>query len=1359
MNMNIHTFPIVQQLVLRNVEFNNIMAILNHPATKKVSEILSNAEGRPADNIQIAIQQAMQEFNVTSLNEYEIKIDDGFVNQNAEVLSLLNEIYDVKQGAEQNYFGQGTSFLGTISTLNNLDNKMPENIHGARQLKAKIDKLIKHISGTKGSAIFDASGLYKNGQFTSPVLQENYTKLTEYINDLTKLDPVHQSEFKSIATTEASTNKLKSLLLRTVGPELYQYNPANILGSVMSADVKVLEKLANPSSKIQDINNIILENLSKISLNNSQYEFFKFLSIEKVGANYKIKLNRNIKENYESAQKSFEKLPPNMQDYLAHYDLVFNNHTGIDAILPYMGKSKKSKRFGIYKLGKKINLEKVATKQHLEKVKNFVENKTISSTSMNPFFIEKAREEVVIEENESGEVMYSRKVQPEVLGVAKGKQIIDQDGNFGSTAMYSYSEQIESEENMPGIKGMIEYLRVAAGKSFESKQDMEARMETKQKEAYEEMYKKYREDFVKVSELEAQLLSTDESGNMKIESDAYTVDDLIKIMKELNTFDKTAKTKLFNTIAQVVGAKIALKNIQTQLNNAEKNGLSQELIDNLEKEKQDIKLKKQGADISKFTKWFSTDISDSTKGEIGELLNALNQEEMLYGIEMDKVNNKFKMNKTYENLLKSKLGKGKSSLWFLKYGLYKLSYVARYYYNQRIFGNIMIEGQKEVPAMIERDGKQVQVGTKYARVLRLKNEAEAKNSNFSKEEQAYYNMYKQVTETFQNHLSQKIGQDGEVVLKEKRKDYIPHRSMSRNEMMIARNLTSAYILNNYSHELSKIVVVNRKTGESKPLRDFIEEYKILQIDKNTKGSIKLGSAQDRALRSEIKQLISDANRYLKRGTDADGNVIIREQAQDNEMGKYFNRYVEERSSSAEFKGSIDMHAALQDYVRTNLFYHGLDSQSGFKFKGITEQIPLIDGVMAYQSLRGRENARTWVKELLLERYVLKKKTKKSLFTASGERIWADKVFEHLHKWTMFIGLGFNFTAGVGNIMIGKYNTFRQAGWTKFRVGEARFFGMTKKGFDKNIANKTRKITTYFGLLNESSAQISEDIFRGPFGDLVFVAMVGSEKYIQRAQFAGMMTDAEFDSFEITNGQVKVKPGQNTVEKNKTNQEVFDELSKNADRYKSKIFEVQGQGYTDLDQRLIQHYSIVNGLLQFKRWLPTFILDRMSAEKQLRSGEWYIGTAPAMISYMKDVILDPDGKDVRGKFGAAFRKLPKHRQEAVARAYRGVLGMMTVVCLYAFTGGFSEDDDESAVQKQLKRTFWDMNLMLNIDKWQYMISMPAAQTGENLLFGMKDLVSRAEYQRDAKYGDAKDLKARGRLARLFPNIVRGTFAKE
>ena len=46
---------------------------------------------------------------------------------------------------------------------------------------------------------------------------------------------------------------------------------------------------------------------------------------------------------------------------------------------------------------------------------------------------------------------------------------------------------------------MIEYLRVAAGKSFESKQDAQARLEKKQYEAYEEMYKKYKEDMKKAA--------------------------------------------------------------------------------------------------------------------------------------------------------------------------------------------------------------------------------------------------------------------------------------------------------------------------------------------------------------------------------------------------------------------------------------------------------------------------------------------------------------------------------------------------------------------------------------------------------------------------------------------------------------------------------------------------------------------------------------------------------------------------------------------------------------------------------------------------------------------------------------------
>ena len=45
-----------------------------------------------------------------------------------------------------------------------------------------------------------------------------------------------------------------------------------------------------------------------------------------------------------------------------------------------------------------------------------------------------------------------------------------------------------------------------------------------------------------------------------------------------------------------------------------------------------------------------------------------------------------------------------------------------------------------------------------------------------------------------------------------------------------------------------------------------------------------------------------------------------------------------------------------------------------------------------------------------------------------------------------------------------------------------------------------------------------------------------------------------------------------------------------------------------------------------------------------------------------------------------------------------------------------------------------------------------------IFGIKELVSGDVYERDAKYGEKGESKARGRLARLFPGIVRERFAR-
>ena len=168
---------------------------------------------------------------------------------------------------------------------------------------------------------------------------------------------------------------------------------------------------------------------------------------------------------------------------------------------------------------------------------------------------------------------------------------------------------------------------------------------------------------------------------------------------------------------------------------------------------------------------------------------------------------------------------------------------------------------------------------------------------------------------------------------------------------------------------------------------------------------------------------------------------------------------------------------------------------------------------------------------------------------------------------------------------------------------------------------------------------------------------------------------------------------------------------------------------------------------------------MSGEKMLRSGEWYIGTYKATFDYLSDVVFDKNGNDVRGKWGEAFRKLPKHRQDAVKRAARGTLGMLVVAGFIGLIGGFSSDDDESAVSGQLKKTFWDMNLMINVDKWKYMAGVPALSTANNLMFGTKELVTGAKYQRDTKYGPKGSSKARGRFAKLFPKIAREQFVRD
>ena len=1394
LNMNPYTFTIYSTLLARNVDFNTVASILLHPVTLKMTEIMRK---RGTMDHHVALQEMGYSHTelfypggvalISGNKEVgeNVNIDKTFSRQGRQVAKLLHEIvgshsYETKQGKPRTQPHVAQEFIKTINTLANLDNNMPPNIYEALEMQDNIKTVIESVVGTKfknqkQKEKLNISDLYSGGVFKSPILQRNYEKLEQYVEDLKSMDPAYNSRYSEVVLEYVrsqdfglSTKGKRDLIKETEtivrqmriyaeSDGLYMWEPTALIDNTITKDNSIVEKLADPYTSLQDQINISLQHLLEVSQNNKNYEFFNYVEIStnKKGNKF-IKIAKNTKLNGEAANKAFNKLPLKVQNYLLTYDLFVNRHEGVNTMLPYMGKKKNAvaketrkqveSQVNEIKKGESISFTEQSQKRLKEYISERREGKLImppeSSKPTHPkgTKVEKIIKEGPIEMAQLMEEETETKTTFKPIGRVNGKNIVDTDGAFGSELMYMLSDEMDELEGFVGQKNRQQYINQRTAKL---NMDLE-KMAPAQKKAWEKEYDVYKKDFIEVSKMTEKLEVLDANGRMAMESDNYSVKDLLGIMKKLNTLDPVAKDNLYLKVGRVMAAKIALNTINAEISNAKKKRLSDKIIEKLEAEKQRIEQGGGRLDITSGDKWLSPDITSIERAEIGVLLNKLNEEQMSYQKDMMKIDKK--MSTAYSNLLKSRFKSGMIP-WFLNYAIYKFIPYASHFYTEFLFKNIIVHTQEKIT-----EGK---FKGKYKRVLRLKTEKEIAGSKLTKEEKAYWEMYREITGMIGDHLSQKIGEDGQVVLSKERqrkqgKTYIPHLTASKVEMMLARNLTAAYVANNYSDILTDVNVtgINPNTGqrETKPLSMFVDDYMINQIGERV-------SRSDYQRKQALQALVKQANDYMTKGTDAKGMPVLKPEDAESAVGSdTFNRYLNKRSRRAEFGASIDIHKSLSAYVRKQVFDYGLSSQKGFSFNGMRENIPLIDGIMSYASFNNNPDTQKWVKELLLDRYVYKK-GRKSILTKDGQRNWADDIFSVLQQWTMFVGLGLNVPAAVGNVLIGKYNTFRQQGFTNWALGEKRYFGFGVKGFNKVNADKSRYITEYFGLITDAQAQIREDVFSSGFGDLVFAFMMGSEKYIQRTQFVGQMTENEWNSFEVVNGEIKVIPGK---------EKAFEALTKNADRYKSKVYEVQGKGYTDLDQRMIQSYSILNGILQFKRWLPTFVMDRMSGEKMTRSGEWYIGTYKATFDYFADIVRDKNGRDIRKDIflsGQKYKNLPQHRKDAIQRAKRGTLGMMIVAGFAALLGGFSEDEDDSAVVGQLRKTFWDMNLMINIDKWKYMAGVPAVSTASNLLFGMKELVTGARYQRDTKYGLEGDLKARGRLARLFPTLVRQQFARE
>ena len=1464
LNMNSVTVGPLTELVMRGISFNDAVVLINSPFMKRAVSAFQN--------------------NGTTLNEFIKNEVNGEVKELSEVSDIdISKVADGSQDvAIRNLFYNFNKYNSpswTLRKLINLESFIPETHTEQKQLLKDIVSLMKNrninVAGlvTSIKTPKELNELIDKGQYTTfvnslniknPILRRNVNALAASSKMLEVMDPANSQGYNNIVEKYKKENiKQVESLVRSwrlaqdgsyqinldAMPRVLQdsqdfidsYGSMSSIKTILKQDLEQIEVAKHPFInkyfKIQETkeSNFITRKDKKgsstpveVSKQDGEYVFTPTNLVKKKSTSKNLVPTSALRNaNAKQVAKDFDALPRYVQDYLLLWDLVMNNHSGPNAILPYLGSrtNKISKKSQSHVKKQRPKFLSEAYRKQVEDYVNFnirqeaeplsVENNGTVTSENGVLTVQKglsnipsgsvksielsngvtaiykvsqieggstvlypieasfthdsllpsessllehntdieyinSAEEVQVEDDvnveglkeegyeyshvdlDTGNKIYVKKEGDiyKAKEVINGDKIVDYNGKFASKYMYmskDMSDYLDFQREMT----FQQYVNKGKTKLVDA-----SLLGEKERKFLLEQHEKYKQDLRTANELSAKYLSPNEFGVLEIESDKYTALQLEQIIKnELRPLDTEARAKVYQAFLKVLGAKIGLEAVNDNLSKAKKNRLGEKLISELEAAK--AKYRNPDSlreDVGRGDMYLNPDITSPERAEVGAVLNRLSESEISYQQDMAKLNKK--MDTAFQALLKKKLSKVQRLLY--RFG----PAVIKYYYNRKLFENITFVQEELTP-----DNEYVK------RHLRLKNDKEiaAIKDKLTQEELAYREMFMEMTGMVKNHLNQKIGEDGNIVLpkeQDKGKTYVPHLTASITEMALARNLVASYIMHNYSHKLKDVYVLEEGKTEARPLGEIINEYMARQANKRT-------SKSDIAVRRELRKLIKQANQYVEKGTDAIGNPIVTADDTSNiTQPEVIDRYLSQRSFNSGFGATIDLHRSLTTYVNKMVFNYGLDSQEGFKHQGIIEQIPAIDAAISYASFKNNPNAQKWIKELLLEKYA-RKTGRKSLFGKDGKRHWSDDVFEALHKWTMFVGLGLNFTAAVGNIAIGKYNTFRQQGLKDKKngvgwiVGERRYFGFGIKGFNKTNADKTRAITKYFGLITDAQAQVSEDLFASGFGEMVFAFMTGSEKYIQRTQFVGMIKENQWNSFEVVDGEVRVIPGKEAE---------FRALENQADEMKQKVYEVQGKGYTALDQRLIQHYSILHGILQFKRWLPTFVMDRLASEKITRSGRGYIGAYRASFDFFLDVMYN------KRKFGARdfkeeYSKLPKHRQEAILRFARGAGGSMLVLCMIAALKPFGEGDDETGVGKYLNKLFWDMNLLVNVDKWRYMASMPALQTGENMVFGIKELVSGDVYERDAKYGEARQSKARGRLARLFPSVIRERFARD
>ena len=664
----------------------------------------------------------------------------------------------------------------------------------------------------------------------------------------------------------------------------------------------------------------------------------------------------------------------------------------------------------------------------------------------------------------------------------------------------------------------------------------------------------------------------------------------------------------------------------------------------------------------------------------------------------------------------------------------------------------------------------------------------------SEAELNYANLVSRYTVFYQKLLESK-GLFGD---KGKRSRYVPLMKASKYEIYRRRGIYGLYYLmhSNKDNMYDGMIVTayNPMTGknETKTYSEFKALYttskaEVLEYQKQFKGrlpasqlkAIDLNSFDNITRTRNLKALRKNAKLLFRTGKDVLGNPITPVEGAtdviDAENSKTFNRYLSTRSSKSAYTATFNLHQGMYNYLKTMVFQYGteyLAEDGKFKsiqfkntekgkesvivsdskkhaqnFNGFENYKFMVDGAMQFLRGASDDNANSvqYLKDVVMDRFIMG--TPKKLVTGhEAER----KIVEKLTRWTMMIGLGLNFTAAGFNIAIGKYNGWRSLGTAKFIKAHMRVFGIGENGlWDSRRAKKAQLILEEYGILTYRPEDQLEDAGHDTLMDkILFFPMTTAEKWIQRTQFVGELSEAQWKAYDIdANGKLMIVDQVNALNPDQVARKV------------RSVQNVQGRGYSDADQRLLQVYAMGSMVMQFKRWFPTYVVDRLGKTGYREHIDDFGKTYAGSVTTFKKHAIDHLGNPI--SYIKDMSKLSKAEQQALGRFHRGQMGILLTGLLFLMSGGAEggDSDEDEAINSALEKFLGDAMLAVNLPKLGYMATVPAINTLNSILYLTYHGIGGAEYTRDSKYGYRGEKKSRRYLAGLLPAPLRGLLERE